>query len=188
MIWKLITPPASEPVSLDEAKAQLRVDGSDDNTFISGLITAARLYFEETARRSLITQTWRLSLDEWSDEIELPRPPLQSISFIKYKNAAGTETTLSTSVYLVDAESEPGRVVLAKDQSWPSDELYKVNPIQITYIAGYGAAADVPEQMKQAIKLIIGHWYENREATIAGTIMKEIPLGIDSLIWLNRAY
>lgn len=186
MNWKLVTPPASEPVSLDEAKSQLRVDGDEENDFITGLIVAAREYFEETAWRALITQTWRLSLASWPDEIELPRAPLQSVTFIKYKNSAGVQATVDSSIYLVDTESEPGRIVLASGKSWPSEELYQVNPVQITYVAGYGDAAAVPERMKQAIKLLIGHWYENREATIAGTIMKEIPLGIDSLIWLSR--
>lgn len=195
---KLVTPPASEPVSLDEAKSQLRVDGDDENDFITGLITAAREHVEQTARRSLITQTWRLNLDAWpcgpstgsgrGDEIELPKPPLQSVTSVVYKDSVGAQTTLSTAAYIVDTDSEPGRIVLAYGQSWPSLTLYPANPIQITYVTGYGAAADVPAWAKQAIKLIIGHWYENREDTIAGTIIKGIPLGADSLILLNRAY
>lgn len=196
MNWKLVTPPAVEPVSLDEAKAQLRVDGDEENDFITGLIAGAREYFEEVAHRALISQTWRLSLDSWPDEIELPRAPLQSVTSVVYKDADGAPTTIGytdeegtwvSDTLLVDTESEPGRIVLAASQSWPSDELYRVNPIQITYVAGYGdEAGDVPAHMRQAIKLLIGHWYENREATITGTIMKEIPLGIDSLIWLSR--
>lgn len=187
MNWKLIEPAANEPVSLDEAKAQLRVDGDDENDFITGLIAAARGYFEETAHRALISQTWRVTLDEWFDEIELPRAPLQAVTFIKYRDADGVQATVDSSTYLVDTESEPGRIVLAKSQSWPSGELHRLNPIQITYVAGYGDEADdVPATMRQAIKLLIGHWYENRETTVTGTIMKEIPLGIDSLIWLSR--
>lgn len=188
MALKRTVDPASEPVSLDEAKLHLRVDGDDEDDFIAGLLVAAREYFEETTRRALISQTWRLSLDEWPDEIELPKPPLVSVTSITYKDDVGAQTTLSSSVYLVDTESEPGRIVLASGQSWPAGTLYPVNPIQVTYVAGYGAATAVPERMKQAIKLLLGHWYENREATVAGTIMKEIPLGIDSLIWLNRVY
>lgn len=187
---KLVTGPASEPVSLDEAKAQLRVDGSDDDTFISGLIAAAREHVEQTARRALITQTWHLSLDGWPscDEIELPKPPLQSVTSLIYKDSVGAQTTLPTANYIVDSDSQPGRVVLAYGQSWPSGTLYPANPIQVTYVAGYGAASDVPAWAKQAMKLIIGHWYENREETITGTIIKGIPLGAESLMWLNRAY
>lgn len=187
---KLVTGPASEPVSLDEAKSQLRVDGNDENDFITGLITAAREHVEQVSRRSLMPQTWRLSLDAWpcSDEIELPKPPLQSVTSVIYKDTVGAQTPLSTSAYIADSDSEPGRVVLAYGQSWPSGTLYPANPIQITYVAGYSNADAVPAWAKQALKLIIGHWYENREDTIAGTIIKGIPLGADSLIWLNRAY
>jgi uncharacterized phiE125 gp8 family phage protein len=182
--------PTEEPVSLDEAKSQCRVDTSDDDTFITGLIVAARQYVEGASRRAFITQTWRLSLDEWpgDDEIELPKPPLVSVTSVIYKDTVGAQTTLSSSLYIVDTDSEPGRVKLAYGESWPSDTLYPANPIQITYVAGYGAAAAVPAWVKQAIKLIVGHWYENREETIAGTIIKGIPLGADSLIWLNRGY
>lgn len=189
MALKRTVEPTTEPVSLDEAKSQCRVDTSDDDIFITGLIAAARDYVEKTARRAFITQTWRLSLDEWpcGDEIELPKPPLVSVSSIIYKDTVGAQTTLSSSTYIVDTDSEPGRVKLAYGESWPSDTLYPANPIQITYVAGYGVAAAVPQWAKQAIKLLIGHWYENREETIAATI-KNIPLGVDSLIWLNRAY
>lgn len=188
MALKRTVEPASEPVSLDEAKLHLRMDGDDEDDFIAGLLAAAREYFEETTRRSLISQTWRLSLGEWPDEIELPKPPLQSVTSITYKDDSGAQTTLNSSVYLVDTDSEPGRIVLASGQSWPSGTLYPVNPIQVTYVAGYGdEGAAVPERMKQAIKLLLGHWYENREDTITATI-KNIPMGVESLIFLNRAY
>jgi uncharacterized phiE125 gp8 family phage protein len=192
MVIKQTVAPASEPVSLVEAKLHLRVDISDDDAYITGLITAARIYFEATARRALISQTWRLSLDAWpcSDEIALPRPPLQSVTSIIYKDDVGAQTTLASASYIVDTDSEPGRVVLAYGESWPSGVLYPANPIQITYVAGYGdEGSDVPEQVRQAIKLLVSHWYENREPVVAsGAVPKAIPLGVDSLIWLNRAY
>lgn len=191
MRLKLATPPASEPVSLAEAKEQLRIDHSDEDGFITGLIEAARLYFEEAARRAFITQTWRLSLDEWpddSDEIELPRPPLQSVTSVVYTDEDGNATTWSTDDYIVDTDSEPGRIVLASNKNWPGVTLYPANPIQITFVAGYGNdSTDVPATYRQGIKLLIGHWYENREATVEATV-KKIPLAADSLIWLNRAY
>lgn len=188
MRLKLITDPAEEPVSLTEAKAHLRVDIDDDDTFIASLITAAREYVEGAAHRAFVTQTWRLNLDEWpgDDEIELPRPPLQSVTSITYKDSDGTTTTWSSSEYEVDTDSEPGRVKLAYGYSWPSATLAATNPIKITFVAGYGDAEDVPQKWKQAILLLLGHWYENREATIAGTIQRSIPLAVDSLIWLDR--
>lgn len=191
MRLKLVTPPASEPLDLQsEIKPHLRVDISDDDTYISGLLIAAREYVEEAARRALVTQTWRLSLDDWpdGDEIELPLPPLQSVTSIVYYDEAGDDTTWSTDEYDVDTDSEPGRVVLKDNYTWPGVTLRSMNPIQITFVAGYGDnASDVPQKWKQAILLLIGHWYENREPVVAsGAVPKEIPLAVSSLIWLDR--
>jgi len=184
--------PASEPVTLEEAKSHLRVDASDDDTLIEGLITAARQYYEDVTRRALITQTWRLSLDRWpgGSEILLPRAPLQSVTSVVYTDSDGTATTWSSDEYAVDADSEPGRVVLGYGYSWPSATLRTSLPIQITYEAGYGDADDVPEKIKQAIKLLVGHWYENREGVMVaqGVSIQGLPLAIDSLVWANRVW
>lgn len=189
-ILKLVTAPASEPVTLTEAKAHLRVDGTDDDTLITVLIAAARQYYEDACRRMLITQTWRLSLDCWpANSLIIPKMPLITVSAIAYTDSAGATHTLSTDVYDVDTEAQPGRVTLAYNQSWPSVELYPLNPIQITFTAGYGAAASVPEVDKQAIKLLVGHWYENREPVVTtGAAPKDIPMAVESLIYLNRGY
>jgi len=187
MILKQTVAPAAEPVTLTEAKSHLRVDISDDDTLIEGLITAARDMIEKMARRALITQTWRYSLDGWpgGDEIRLPRPPLQSVASIVYKESDGTSNSWDTAAYIVDSDSEPGRVVLAYGESWPSVTLYPAAPIQITFVAGYGDADDVPETWKQAIKLLVAHWYENREA-IQMEKMGEIPFAVESLVGLDR--
>lgn len=190
MILKQTAAPASEPVTTDEAKSHVRVDISDDDTLIDSLIASARDTIEKLARRALITQTWRLSLDNWpdGDAIELPRPPLQSVSSITYTESDGTVNTWDTSGYIVDTDSEPGRVVLAYGESWPSVTLYPAAAIKITFVAGYGdEAGDVPEPWKQAIKLLVAHWYENREPIQAGK-MEQIPFAVDSLIHMDRNY
>lgn len=190
MALRQVTAPASEPVTLDEAKLQIRQDDSADDAFIQLLISEARRTVEDMARRALMTQTWRLSLDGWprKDYISLPRPPLQSVTGVVYKDSAGGATTWDTANYIVDTEHEPGRIYLAYGASWPSVTLYPANPIQITYKAGYGdAAGSVPETWRRAILLLIGHWYENRENVVTGgAIPKEIPLGVKNLVWLNR--
>lgn len=191
MILKQTVAPAAEPVSLAEAKAHLRVDIDDDDDYISGLISAARQYVETATRRAFISQTWRLSLDRWpaGDAIELRKPPLASVSSIVYRDSDGASTTWGTSNYIVDTDSEPGRIVLADGASWPSVTLYPVNPIQVTYVAGYGAAgSSVPQYLRHAVLLLVAHWYENREAILVGTIARDLPLAVESLIYLNRAY
>jgi len=187
----LITGPAAEPFTTDEAKDHLRVDIGDDDAYIDGLVIAARRYFEDTVNRALITQTWRLDLDRWpeDDEIIIPRAPLQSVGSVVYLDQAGNSTTWAASNYIVDADSEPGRVVLAYGQSWPTGLFYPVNPIRITFTAGYGDdAAAIPEQMIQCLKLLIGHWYEHREPVVVGRQMLTVPFTIESLIWLNRVF
>ena len=185
----LVTAPASEPVVLSEMKSHLRVDLADDDALITGLISAAREYVEGAARRALVTQTWRLSLPGWpeDDEIGLPRPPLQSVSSLVYVDVDGAQTTWPSSNYIVDIDSQPGRLVLAPNISWPSVTLYPVNPVQITFVAGYGSGL-VPTHYLQAIRLLVGHWYENREATDAGQPVREIPLAVESLLWLDRNF
>ncbi len=192
MVLKLVTPPASEPVTLAEAKIHLRVDITDDDDYITSLILTARITVELSVWRSLISQTWRYSLDSWPEgnEILLSNPPLQSVSGIVYFLSDGSSPTWAASNYLVDTDSEPGRVVLAYGVNWPGGTLRPLNPIQITYIAGYGdAATDVLAIYRQAMLLLIGHWYENREPVLTtGAVPKELPLAVQSLLWLDRNF
>jgi len=83
MRLKLKTVPAIEPITLEEAKLHLKVDSADDNTLISGLITTARELAEKETKRAFITQVWQMFFDEAPDEIEIPKPPLQSVESIK---------------------------------------------------------------------------------------------------------
>jgi len=271
--------PSEEPVSIEEAKAHLRVDIEDDDNLILNLITAARKKAETILKRSLITQTLIYYPDDWpdGDYIELPLPPLQSVSSVTYTDYSGAVTifgsatvqasgtitvtglpvlnqhltvgqifhfkaarsgageitidpdttiqahnivtaltadipstvtathtlgvvtlaavsigslgnsvvlttdatgvavsgsgTLSggvTAEYVADTYKEPGRVVLAYGQTWPTTTLTVTSPIAITYISGYGTPEDVPMPIKQAILILVADYYENRESYIVG--------------------
>lgn len=180
----LVTPPTAEPVTLAEAKLFLRVDVTDDDALITELIAAARKRNEEKQGRAYVTQTWDLFLDEWPEKdgpIEVPRPPLQSVTSVKYTKSGGSVVTLAATEYYVDTASEPGRVVLNVDKSWPSDELRSANGIEVRFVAGYGAASTVPEQIKDAVKELVAHWYEHRD------LGQEIPRGIDLLLYEKHA-
>lgn len=163
MILTRYSGPAKEPVDLDEAKDHLRVSTSDDNSKITGYITAARKFVEDQLGRALITQTW----DFWEDEfpygyraLKLPRAPLQSVTSITYIDSDGTEQTVSDSIYTVDADSDPGRVYLAYNQTWPTPR-YQEKAIKIRYVAGYGDDPDdIPGPIIEAIKLQIQILYE----------------------------
>jgi uncharacterized phiE125 gp8 family phage protein len=163
---KIFTQPAAEPLSLAEAKTHLGLPNETlpDDTYISALITAARRHCENVLGRALITQTWDLCLDGFPADdgrIELARPPLQSVTWLKYKSAAGILTTMDAAQYIVDCNCEAGRIALAYGKSWPA--VYdEIQAVQIRFVCGYGNAAAVPEIAKQAIRLKLASLYVNR--------------------------
>lgn len=182
----LETPPATEPVSLQEVKAQLVVDGTADDALLSSFITESRHEIEEVTGLALITQSWRLSLDHWPGGreewwdgvrqgaiadlyasgvpawVEIPRYPLASVDTVTVFDEAGTPNVVSVaSVFDIDTYQKPGRMALKRGQTWPI-ALRTVNAIQIEYTAGYGAAVDVPAPIKRAIKNMVAHMYSHR--------------------------
>ncbi len=148
MPMTLLTAPTSYPITLDEAKSQLR-EGTDDNdTLIFGILKAATNDAEVVTWRRFVTQTWTYYADSFGS-LSLPYGQLQSVTSIKYYDSLNVLQTLSTSIYDVDNRSDPGHISLAYSQSWP--EVYdKHNAIEVEYICGYTL---VPEVIKQAIKL-----------------------------------
>ena len=184
-----VTVPASVlPVSIAEAKEHLRVEFADDDNYITALIGAAVDYVERHTRRALMPQTVLLTRDDFPDVIEPPLPPLQSVASISYIDTEGSPQTLNPSTYDIDNVSEPGRIVSSIGNQWPSTSI-AINAVSVTFIAGYVDAASVPPQIKQAILLSIGHWYENREQVVEGKSFSELPMGVEALlnnyvIWL----
>lgn len=189
MALVLATAPASEPITLAEGKLHLRVDHTADDSLITALITVARERVEDITRRALISQTWDLKLDAWPvlSELRIPLPPLLSVTSVKYLDKDGIESTMPSTDYIVDTASEPGRIVLAWAKSWPeTTTLYPVNPITVRFVAGYGAAgSDVPQAIRQAMLLMIGEWYENRE-NAGEARLQQISLSAEALLWPYR--
>lgn len=184
MARTLVTPPTVEPISVAEAKSHLRVEISTDDTLIGNLIAAARQHAETALRRALITQTWDLFLDAFPSRngaISVPLPPLQTIDSIKYVDTFGVTRTLTGAKYKVDAATEPARVVPTYDEDWP-ETREEINAVTVRFTAGYGDAGDdVPEKLRQAMLLMIGHWYENREEVVIGGVPAPIPFAAKSL-------
>lgn len=180
-----ISGPASEPVTLAEAKLHLRVDDdlTADDDLIRDLIAAAREFCEETLGRALVLQTWKLSLDYFhSWEIRLPRPPLSSVTEIKYVDSgSGVLTVLSPTLYDVDAASRPGRITPTWAGYWPAVRRHP-NAVQITYTAGVADVTATPRCVKQAMLLLIGHWYVNREEVVTGTISSKVQQASEALL------
>jgi len=190
MPYRRTVAPAIEPVSVDEAKFQARVDGSVEDGLIQAYIETARDYCEKVQNRAYIEQTWEMVLDSAPGRIiTLPQPPLMSVSSIIFTDAEGVQTTVDAGDYLVDVVSQPGRVLLKDGKDWP-DIVYPVTGgVKITFKAGYGAtAADVPRAVKQAILLLVADWYKNRENTMQSDrqLLLTVPVSVDRLLQLDR--
>lgn len=182
------TAPAVEPVTLSEAKAHMRVDTSDDDTYIGTLITAARQWVEEYLDRSLVNTQWTMRLDSFPYEIELPRPPIASAGTVTavtltYTLADESTATLSSTEYRVDRNSTPGVVRQLRSGSWPAN-LDDYNAVTVTWWGGYGSTgASVPAVIRHAILMLCSHWYETRGATLStGAVPQDVPFGVRSLL------
>ena len=181
----VVTAPTVEPISLAEAKQHLRFEATVEDALISALIVAARKHCETATRRAFVTQTLRLTRDTfptWKEcyQFRLPQPPLQSVTNIQYIDSDGDTQTVSASDYVVDATSLPGRIGLADGAEWPTDVIEQIGAVKVNYVAGYGLAASVPETIKQAMLLLIGHWFVNREAV--GNVGGSVAMAVDSLL------
>lgn len=188
MPLKVVTPPTQEPISLAEAKLHCRIDLADDDTLISGYIAAARVYVETVCNRALIEQTLEHYLDNWPEdgELILPRSPVQGVTSVTYTDADGGTHVFAASNYVVDVLSAPARLVLKSGASWPGDELQVVNGIAVRFVAGWAQPAAVSAPIRQAMLLLIGHWYENREATTVGEVSRAIAFAVESLLLNER--
>ena len=195
----LVTPPAVEPITLDEAKNYLRVDITDDDALIETYITAARQACEAFIRGCLITQTWRVSFDGFPDNfrqaIEIPVEPLQTVTSVKWFDQNNAETDLvawanGSGDYILDTDSEPGRLVLPPNQVWPGVSLWPVSPVQVVVTAGFGSSgANVPAAYINGMRMCIAHWYENRSAIeTTGAVPKEVPMGAEYCWWIGGRY
>lgn len=184
----LVTAPTKQVVTLSDVQAHLRIDDdSAEDVLLMSYIAATTKYIENYLSRALITQTWDYFLDEFSNEIELPAPPLQSVTSVSYIDTDGNTQVLSGSVYDVDTSVEPGVVRLAYGQSWPAIRSTP-NAVIIRFIAGYGdTETSIEAPIKQAALLLIGHFYENRESTAILTI-KEVPMAFKSLLGPYERY
>lgn len=180
MAAKLITAPTSEPITLDEAKLHLRVDGTAEDALITALIVAARQGAEQMTGRALMSQTWEIAFDKFADVVILQRPPLVSITTVTYLDEAGVSKTLAPAAYVLDSYSEPARLTPVAGTCWPTT-LHQANAVVIRFACGYASAADVPQEIKSWMLLRIGMMYENRESVVTGVTVAEVPC-VDRLL------
>lgn len=176
----LITPPAVEPLSLAEMKAWLRVEGEAEDEIVGALIASARLVVENLTRRLLVFQTWRLVLDEWPGQgVTLPFSPVRSV-IVRTFDASGVATAADPQEYRLDDVG--GTVKLNFPGGAPQPGRLRAG-IEIDVEAGFAADADgVPAPLRQAMRILVARWYENRGDVEADGDMARTPASVAALV------
>lgn len=187
MALEVCTAPAALPVTVAELKSFARIDFDDDDALLATLIEAARDHFEQASSRTFVPTTYKWSSRTFSDLIYLPRAPLISVQYVKYRDNEGNSVSLVADTdYLLDYAAEPATIEPVK--SWPRNGDYH-DAVQVRFIAGYPGddgsppdlAANVPARAKVAIKALATHWYEQREP-VAFSQPHEVPYHVTRLI------
>ena len=180
----LATAPTWEPLTLAQAKRHVQIS-PDDHQFdgeLSALITAAREQFEHETGVICADSAWSFTCDEWPDDaFELHARPVQSITSITYYDTASAQQTLASSVYRLDTGYATPRIGLKYNQSWPSSRRWE-GDIVVTFQAGYATPGAVPGRVMQALLLLIGHWFDQRNAVNVGNIVNTVPLSYSHLV------
>lgn len=182
--------PTYEPISLAQAKAQLRVEHNLEDALISAAIIAARGWVEEYLGRTLVETEWTLVLHDFpAGPIRLLRPPILAVDSVKYDDADGVEQTLAAEDFHAVATGWGARLYPAPGESWPSTQLGRAGAVRVVYSAGYGspdAAGDpgnaVPGPIKAALLLLTAHLYTTREPVSVGHVVQPLPMGIEFLL------
>ena len=180
----LTSGPAVEPISLEDAKLHSRVDGDSEDLLIGSLLLAARLHIERNLDLALISQSWSLYLDQWPDApfVELPLAPLISINAVRLYSATDTFVTLDPALFVTDTASRRPRLARRDNQRWPLPGR-PIKGIEIAFTAGFGASADdVPMPVRQAVRMLVAHWYEAREPVLLGEKSDPVPSTVSDLI------
>jgi len=189
MALQLRAGPAQEPVSLEEAKYFMRLDGTEDDVLVSTLITAARIHIETTIGKVLITESWSFFLDKWpkSKTLYFPLDPIQTIEEIRFHTNSEGFTIIQAEDYSTDLISNHPRLHLTGSK--PTSASKQLNQIEIRFVAGYGDTPDdVPSDLKQALLMLASHWFEQRDPIAFGGAFAEIPRTIEALLSNYKKY
>lgn len=178
----LLTGPTAEPIALGEAKQFIRVEHDDDDDVIAALIAGSRVHIEAQTRRALMTQSWRLTRDCWPQcgRLALLPVPLVTLDAVRVYKADGSTQSVDLAGFALDKAAAPAMLAFTRG-ALPAPQR-PVGGIEIDITCGYGAAADVPEPLRQAIRLLVAHWYENRAMVAIGQEIAVLPATASALI------
>lgn len=188
MKLSLITPPSLNSILSDcRVKEHLRIDEVEEDALLYDYALAAYELAQELTNRQFVQATYKYYLDGFpivDRFIELPRGWLQSVTSVEYYDEDNVLQPFTD--FDVDTYSTPGQITLKPEIYWP-DTYDKVNAVEITYVCGKATLAAVPNGIKQGLRLLIGHMYENREG-ISYYSLKEIPMGIKALLTMHKIH
>jgi len=187
MITSLVTAPSEYPVSIDQCKSDLRIQHEMDYDLIDDFIAAATDYAQEYLGKKIISQTWDFSTSyaDSCDRIYLPYANAQSITSIKYYDADNVEQTLTVADYYFYKLDDKAFLMPKPDKNWPV--VYsRIDAITIRFVVGYGGATEVPAAIVRAIRLLVAHWYEHREAVTLNATPSALIMGVESLLNIHR--
>lgn len=176
---------ALAPVSLAEAKLHLRIVDDEEDGLIYGLISAAADKIEQDTGHILRQRAEQVAFDGFDQRLPLWRGPVVSVTEIRYDDASGVEQLLAVDQYRLRQFAGASWIAPAAGVTWPATDSV-VGSVRVTYQAGYATNDAVPASLRHAALLLIGHWYENREAVNVGNIVASLPLAYDSLIGAYR--
>lgn len=183
MTLSMLAGPHLEPISVAEAKLFLRIDGEAENEVIAALITTARLHVERLTRRIVLEQTWRFYIDDLPKNglIELGIGPVREVLQVVAYNSEGDPSVVSAEDYIVDLSAVPARIKFRNNARLLSTRA--LNGFEIDFVAGFGPTTlEVPADLRQAILMLVAHWYENRSAVATDVDLISTPKGVNELI------
>ena len=185
---EIVDAPSTTPITLAEVKEQLRVEGTDDDAILTRLIDVAVAYTDVRGAlgQAMITQKWAQWVDSTPPQsIGLVLGPIQGVTAVKYYDTDGALQTDDVNNYEVFGTEFATKIGPKSGFSWPVTQD-RQDAIKIEYEIGYGdATTDVPQTIRHAILLMIGHWYDNREQT-GYDELSNIPFGFESLLNMHR--
>jgi uncharacterized phiE125 gp8 family phage protein len=191
---QIVTPPAVPlVVTATELENHARAKGQPANQ-LEPYLYAAQNWLETISNRKFLSQTWKVYMDRFpdSDRMQIPFGQLTSVTHVKFTDTGNVQYTFSPSKYHVTTTREPGEIVLAYSEDWPSDTLRTVDAVEVQFVCGWANAAAVPVAIKQAVLMLAAHFYANRENVFVGETSavdeKEIPFGAMALMTPWRIY
>lgn len=180
MGYVLITPPATLAVTLAAAKEYLRILHDDEDAAIERLIAAATSHAETMTGRLIAAQTWEYRLPSFGGAIAIEKGPVASITSVTYRDGDGVDQVLASTAYALAIDEDPQQLLATGE--WPAG----ASAVRVRYAAGFAESDPVLAAIRQAILMLVGHWFDNRSTAAAGTTT-EIPLSFDALLWPHRA-